>query len=117
MAGMYLDDISPVAKPGYLLHDNLDDRREIFHLLNRLSPASRLGVLAHACREAVLPNSQVHPFVNSETRRLAEQARWDSAADERLTLTIFWDLWHLSVSFRLDFESLLKRLLRQVRRR
>lgn len=117
MPGKLLDDISPCAgRPGHVVHDNLDDRREVIRLLRRLPPRQRLGWLEWACRNAVLGRSQIHPVVAERTRRLAEEARWDSAADERLTLEIYWDLWHLDVSFRVDFEALLKGLERAVRR-
>lgn len=117
MNGILLDDISPCrSKPGHVVHDNLDDRREIFCLLKRLPPTQRLSWLQWACRHAALGKSSVRPVVTSKTRRLAEQARWDNSADERLTLEIFWDLWHLDVSYRVDFETLLKRLEQAVRR-
>ncbi len=115
--GHRLDDVSPcVSRPGHVVHDNLDDRREVFRLLRRLPPRERVAWLDWACRQATLGRSAVRPFVNASTRRLAEQARHDTAADERLTLEIFFDLWHLDVSFRVDFEALLRGLEQATRR-
>jgi hypothetical protein len=105
------------SKPGHVVHDNLDDRREIYCLLDKMPPALRLSWLDWACRRAVLGSSCVHPVVSQRTRALARQARWDSAADRRLTHEIFRDLWMLDVSFRVDFEQLLRRLERAVSQR
>lgn len=116
-AGALLDDISPCTKPGILIHDNLDDRREIYHLLARLPPKRRLGWLEWACRNATLGESKVRPVVAAKTRQLADQARWDSSANTRLTMEVFFDLWMLSVNYRMDFESLLRRLEAVVRGR
>jgi hypothetical protein len=115
--GVLLDDINPcVRKPGHVLHDNLDDRREVFYLLGKLPPLERVGLLAWACRHATLGKSSVRPVVATKTRQLAERARWDSAADQRLTHEIFRDLWMLDVNFRVNFETLLRRLEQAVRR-
>lgn len=116
--GILLEGVSPcTSKPGHVVHDNLDDRREIFYLLGKLSPSERLAWLEWACRHATLGHSQVRPAVARKTRELAARARWDSAADSRLTLEIYFDLFMLDVSFRVDFEALLKRLEAAVRRR
>lgn len=118
--GIVLDDINPCVRPAYrpriLDHDNKDDRLEVYHLLSKLPPPKRLAWLDWACCRATLGTSQVRPVVQQKTRRLAAQARWDSAADARLTLEIFFDLWMLSINYRVDFEALLKGLERQVRR-
>lgn len=118
--GIHLDDISPVRlpayKPGILDHDSLDDRREVYHLLSKLPPAARVAWLEWACKNATLGTSRIRPTVAAKTRQLAAQARWDTAADERLTLEIFFDLFQMSINFRVDFEALLKGLEAQVRR-
>lgn len=117
MSGVLLDGIDPFThKPAHVVHDNLDDRREIFCLLAKLPPRKRVSWLEWACRNATLGRSSIQPVVSSKTRQLAEAARWDNSADERLSLEIFWDLWHLDVSFQVDFEQLLKHLERSVRR-
>lgn len=114
--GIILDDISPCSrKPGHVVHDNLDDRREVYHLLARLPPQQRLAFLDWACHQATLGKSQIRPIVAAKTRRLAEQARWDSSADTRLTLEIFFDLWMLDVNYRVDFEATLNSLEQHAR--
>lgn len=118
MKGIVLDEITPcVSKPGHVVHDNLDDRREVFYLLGKLSPLERVQWLEWACRHATLGRSTVRPVVARKTRELALRARWDTAAAERLTLVIWWDLWMLDVNFRVDFEALLRGLEAAVRRR
>lgn len=113
----YLEEISPcTSKPGHVVHDNLDDRKEVFYLLGKLPPSERIRWLEWACCRSVLPGSKVRPFVARRTRQLAEQARWDSAADARLTMEVYYDLWHLDVSFTVDFAQLLRQLEQQVRR-
>ena len=98
-----------------LLHDNLDDRREIHQLLARLSPARRVAFVDECCLAAVLPGSVVHPGVAQKTRDLAELARRDSSADTRLTLNLFMDLWYLHLHYRWDFDRSLARLVQLVR--
>ena len=44
-----------------VLHDNLDDRREIHQLLARLSPLKRVAFVDECCRNAVLPGSAIRP--------------------------------------------------------
>lgn len=100
--------------PG-VLHDNLDDRREIHHLLARLSPSRRVAFVDECCRGAVLPGSAIRPGVARKTRDLAEVARRDSSADSRLTLNLFMDLWYLHLHYRWDFDASLSRLVELVR--
>ena len=99
-----------------VLHDNLDDRREIHQLLARLSPARRVAFVDECCRNAVLPGSEIRPGVARKTRDLAEVARRDSSADSRLTLDLFMDLWYLHLHYRWDFDRSLGRLVELVRR-
>lgn len=99
-----------------VLHDNLDDRREIHQLLARLSPARRVAFVDECCRNAVLPGSEIRPGVAQKTRDLAEVARRDSSADSRLTLNLFMDLWYLHLHYRWDFDRSLARLVELVRR-
>ena len=120
MNGILLDDVSPIRKPTYrpgiLDHDNLDDRREVYHLLSKLPPLERVAWLDWCCRNATLPKTNIRPVVAAKTRELARQARWDTAADERLTLEVFFDLWQMSINYRVDFAALLTGLERCARR-
>ena len=120
MKGTRLDDISPIQKPAYkpgvIQHDNLDDRREVYHQLSKLPPQKRLAWLEWACRNATLGKSSVRPIVAAKTRQLAERARWDSAADVRLTMEIFFDLWQMTINYCVDMDLLLRGLERHARR-
>jgi hypothetical protein len=44
-----------------LIHDQLDDRRELVTLLNHLPPRQRVAFLQWACSRATVPNSRVSP--------------------------------------------------------
>ena len=100
----------------YLQYDSLDDRREIFRLLNRLPPLKRLAWMRFACSRARMPKGRTQPRPAAKTVALAEQARWDSSASEKLTLDLYFDVWHLGVSFELDFDLVMNRLVEMVRR-
>lgn len=97
-------------KPQLLQYDNLDSRREISYILSRLSPARRLRFLAWACTQARLGPSQIQPKISDKTWALAEQARWDSSASERLTLETYLDLWMLSINYRVNLDNLIRKL-------
>lgn len=99
-----------------LAHDNLDDRREVHRLLGRLSPARRVAFVESCCRRAVLPGSATRPGVARRTRDLAERARTDSGADERLTLDLYFDLWLLASQYDFDLGEAFRRLEARVRR-
>lgn len=103
------------TKQRFLVYDTRDDRKEIFHLLKRLPPAKRIAFVSECCRKAVLGTSKISPRVAQKTRDLATQARWDSSADEKLTLDLFYDLWHLSVSYKFDLDAALTRLVEVVK--
>lgn len=105
-----------MTKPAYLQLDTLDDRKEIYTLLARLSPARRLAWLRWCCRRAVVPNSATHPGPARKTVELAELARRDSSADERLTLDVFFDFWNLTgLNYELDPQLALNRLVEMAR--
>lgn len=105
------------AKPAYLTMDNLDDRTEVYRLLSRLSPARRLAWLRWCCARAVLPNSATHPGPARKMVELADLARRDSSADQRLTLDIFYDFWSLTgLNYELDPDVALTKLVAMVRR-
>ena len=98
-----------------LHYDTLDDRREIHTLLARLPPVRRIAWLRWACRSAALPNSDVQPKVAAKTLALAERARWDSSADDRLTLEAYMDVWYLSFAYAFDLDRALAKLVEMVR--
>jgi hypothetical protein len=106
-----------VAKPRFLIYDNLDDRREIHTLMGKLSPQSRIEFVAQCCRDAPLQVSRKNPHIAAKTLELAKTARWDSSADERLTTELYFDLWSLANGFDFDLDIALARLVQMVRKR
>lgn len=91
-------------KPKYLQFDNLDDRREIFHLLERLPPWQRVAWLKWCCRHPSVAAGPVKPQVSA--------AR--TTGDSR---EIFFDLWALAAQYNLDVNAAVLRLVDMVRRR
>lgn len=104
------------ATPRCLIaHDNLDDRRELHQLLHRLRPRLRIAFLDHCCRLSTLPNHTTHPEVGARTRRLAVQAERSEEHSRKLSLDVFYDLWALSIQYRLDLDRVLDQLVELVR--
>lgn len=105
-----------MTRPACLLLDSLDDRREIHRLLARLSPARRLAFLRDCCRRARLPGHRDFTGPSRKTVELAELARRDDSADRRLTLDVWFDLWHLATHYAFDLDDALARLVALCRR-
>ena len=101
-----------------LIRDNLDDRREIHSLLGRLPPLVRVRFDAWCCANALAAPgaTDYRPEVMAKTWDLAERARWDSSADDRLTYEIWLDLWTLAAQYAFSLDSALKKLVAVVRR-
>lgn len=100
----------------YLIaHDNLDDRREIRHLLERLPPRQQLAFLRRCCQKSVLPHSTCRPAPNAQTIRLVRQAERSEEHARRLAFCIYMDLWALSVQYNLDLDQALNELVEMVR--
>lgn len=105
----------PLTKSALLAHDNLDDRKEVVTLLERLPPMIRVGWMTWCCTQCV-NNRGVHPEVKKETVELAGKARWDSAADQMLIRECYGDMWFLASQYALDVDAALKRLVVLARR-
>jgi hypothetical protein len=105
------------VKPHFLVYDTLDDRREVLYLLGRLAPARRVAYLRWCCARAVVPGSATHPGPSRKTLALAERARTDSSADERLTLDLYLDWWTLCTQYELDADAALAELLGRARQK
>ena len=104
-------------KPLVLTLDTLDDRRELIHLLDRLSPSARLDWLAWCCAQASDPKRGLFPRVAQRTRDLIDKARWDDSASERLTVECYMDFIYLGLQYDLDPTQPLARLEGMVRQR
>ena len=98
-----------------LQYDNLDDRREIHQLLARLPPVERVRFDVWCCARASLPHFKHKPEVMAKTWRLAELARWDSSADERLTYEVWMDLWQISINYQFSLDVAVIELASRVR--
>lgn len=99
-------------KSQVITHDDLDTRREMVNLIACLPPKVRLAWLVECCRRAHSPQyKEIRPQVKQETFDLAEQARWDSSADDRLTQEVFQDCVFLSTQYKFDLDAALKRLV------
>lgn len=80
--------------------NTLDDRREIWTLLHRLSPSGRVAFLHWACRQVADQHGNgPHPMID---RGMIQQAYRCDRADDRLTTAIFADLWALVGQWNLD---------------
>lgn len=89
-------------KPVILTFDSLDDRREIVTILDHLPPKKRVAWLDWCCRQVAGHRPGMNPRVKQATRDLADRARWDTAASDRLTVECYGDYLHLCFQYDLD---------------
>lgn len=84
-------------------------------MLAALSPLRRVAFLRWACDQAALPASNgLRPVVQPSTIQLANDARWDDAADTRLTNEIYMDVWQLSSSWSFSIDAAVTKLAEMV---
>lgn len=103
--------------PSLLALDTLDDRREIYHLLRRLSPRRRVAFLADCCKQvrAKTPNDTgPTPSLLRMGPTIKEAYRCDRAND-RLTNMIYFDVLALSSQWHFDLGGCLPALVRLAR--
>lgn len=81
--------------------DNLDDRREIWHLLARLPPRRRYQFLAWCCRQTTAKPQPLPSWFRMTPRILAAE-RGDERQDMALTNEIYGDLWALGYQYGLS---------------
>ncbi len=82
--------------------DTLSDRRDVWSLLHRLPPASRVAFLADVCQGIRPVAGRVPaPTPNGFGRLLAEARRCDRA-DEMLTNAVYADLLQLFHTWNVD---------------
>lgn len=84
-------------KPTYLTLDTLDDRRELWHLLHRLSPPRRLAYLTRCC-EAVKDGLGNGLFPLPSMRRMVAEAMRCDRGDDRLTNAVYSDILQLAAN-------------------
>ena len=92
--------------------DTLDDRREVWSLLARLSPRARYQFLAWACSQCFLPHTRVHPTPSwlRMGKRIRDATAGDESQDLALTNEIYTDLWMLVTQYRLSARATAERL-------
>jgi hypothetical protein len=102
-----------------LAFDNLDDRREIYHLLRRLSPRERIAFMRWYLSHVHLgPWLSLVPAVREDTLQLAKQAMTDDAADEVLARELYNDIWATAAAYDgLSLELALNGLVERVKRK
>ena len=92
--------------------DDLDSRRELWHLLHRLPPARRLAYLLRCCM-AVSDSRGNGPRPTADMRdRMVPEAVRCSRADERLTNSFYMDIVALSHQMGLDLAAVARDLER-----
>ncbi len=92
--------------------DTLDDRREIYRLLDSLLPESRLACLRHFCRK--VESMGVRP--QAAMGHAVAYARRSDEADSRLTREVYNDFALLITQYQLDPLRTAKELEEWVRR-
>ena len=94
--------------------DTLDDRREVWHLLHRLSPRRRVSFLAWACERCTGPRG-AKPVASHRMAGTIEQAYRCDGADLRLTNEVYGDLLALAANYRFDLGAAAVELERRVK--
>lgn len=104
-----------MPKPAFLVMDTLDDRREVHHLLDLLSPTERLAFLDWCCNQ-VKGKNKINPVPSLRRMgpRVQEAMRHEDYA-ERLTVEIFFDFWNLANTYGLDVVKATAELERRVK--
>lgn len=97
-------------KPTALIYDTLDDRREIWSLLHRLHPLRRVRFLRLCCQQVTLPGGSQSPAPSYRMHERIRAALRDDTADEWLTNEIYGDLFQLAHQWRLDLDTVTRRL-------
>lgn len=96
--------------------DTKDDRREIWHLLHRLSPRARVSYLAWCCSRS-RPVMGRLPVASSRMAPTVDLAHRCDRADLRLTNEIYSDMLSLAANYALDLVVAACELERRVRGR
>ena len=104
------------TKPGYLVYDNLDDRKEVYYLLAKLSPRRRMRFLQWCCDRVVMHKSQSKTRVSAKSLQLAEYARTDDSADRRSVLETYTDIWMLCAQYDFPIDQAVLKLTEMVRK-
>ncbi|HYH67752.1 MAG TPA: hypothetical protein VD866_23850 [Urbifossiella sp.] len=104
-----------MSKPSVLVMDTLSDRRDIWHLLNRLAPKARVRFVGWCCER--ITNEVGHRPVPRYNRELIDLAYRDDSADLRVTNSAWTDLLNLSSQWGLDLGVAAVELERRVRQK
>jgi hypothetical protein len=98
--------------------DTLDDRREAWYLLHRLSPRHRFRFLHWLCQHAYLPRSKLHPQASwfRMGPRIRKATQGDDRQDYALTQEIYSDILALCLQYQLSAKFAVQSLEQAVRR-
>ena len=98
--------------------DSLDNRREVWHLLHRLSPSQRFAFLGWCCRQCFLPGTKIHPTPSwfRMGKRIKDAQRGDEQQDLALTNEIYMDVFMMGLQYGLSAHRVAVRLESIVRR-
>ncbi len=94
---------------GLLSIDNLDDRREIIVLLDKLRPSVRWAWLKWVAKLAKRPNGTPAlevTFTPTDRRRLQAAYAGIDSEDQYITNSTYWHAFQLATQYRLDFRKL-----------
>lgn len=89
-------------KPTWHDIDTLDDRRELHHLLGKLSPRDRVLFLAECCRRVPQAKGRLPVPVVTHLQTTLDQAYRCDRADQRVTNEVMGDLLMLMNQWGLD---------------
>lgn len=96
--------------------DTVDDRRELHHLLSKLSPRKRVDFLKRCCARCKSKMGPVEPNLYQMAPRVRAALKGCEKADHGLTRDIIGDLLMLAYSYDLDLTKVVVDLERTVRR-
>lgn len=105
-----------MSRPSILVLDTLDDRRELWCLLHRLSPRRRVSFLADCCDRVRRPDG-AGPVASRRMAPAVALAYRCGRADDRLTTEVYGDLLVLACQWGLDLAAAAAALEGRVRRR
>lgn len=103
-----------MTSPTLLQLDTRDDRREIWHLLHRLSPKRRAAYLAWCCSRVAGPG-QTRPTVSHRMTETVVMSYRSGEHDLRLTNEVYTDVLALAAQWGLDLAAAAVELERRVK--
>ncbi len=86
-----------------LVLDDKDSRREVWHMLHRLSPRRRLAFLKFCCSQVPQGEGKLPiPVVSAKMAQNLDRAYRNDSEDEKVTNEVYFDLLGLFQGWELD---------------